>query len=133
MSSDNTPIPNKALRRFERVEGIPLPVINELFFRMQMPENLQQAFWEQVAAKEWKEFTGRAQAITIFKDGMTMVTVEDRHGNTTLFYHPRDMIDQQLDEFQRAQNHGLKVRVMYQEEADRRPVNAIEAFVAGQE
>jgi hypothetical protein len=43
------------------------------------------------------------------------------------------MIDQQLDEFQRAQNHGLKVRVMYQEEADRRPVNAIEAFVAGQE
>ena len=85
MSSDNTPIPNKALRRFERVEGIPLPVINELFFRMQMPENLQQAFWEQVAAKEWKEFTGRAQAITIFKDGMTMVTVEDRHGNTTLF------------------------------------------------
>jgi hypothetical protein len=51
MSSDNTPIPNKALRRFERVEGIPLPVINELFFRMQMPENLQQAFWEQVAAK----------------------------------------------------------------------------------
>jgi hypothetical protein len=64
MSSDNTPIPNKALRRFERVEGIPLPVINELFFRMQMPENLQQAFWEQVAAKEWKEFTGRVQAIS---------------------------------------------------------------------
>jgi len=129
MSSDNMPIPNKAIGRFERVEGIPLPVIKELFVRMQMPENLQQAFWAQVAAKEWKAVTGRVQAITTFKDGTTMVAVEDRQGNTTLFYHPRDMGDQLLDELKRAQNHGLRVRVMYQEEADKRPVNAIEVFV----
>jgi hypothetical protein len=36
MRSDHRPIPPKAIRRFERVEGIPLPVIEELFLRMQL-------------------------------------------------------------------------------------------------
>ena len=131
MSTSKTPIPNKAIHRFEHLEGIPLQVINELFSRMQMPENLQQAFWEQVAVKDVKSITGRVQAIVTDKEGTTRVTVEDKNGNSTTFYHPRDMSPEQLDEFKRAQNHGLKVGVLYQEEGDKKPIN--EVFVFGQE
>ncbi|MCW5977752.1 MAG: hypothetical protein KIT09_06725 [Bryobacteraceae bacterium] len=121
-------IPDKALRRFEKVEGIPLPVIAELFSRMQLAGDLQQAFWQQVAAKPWEQTTGSVRAVTTMGDGVTLVEVIDRDGSTTIFYHPRDMSDQQLDESKRAQSHGLSVRVMYQDEAEKRPVKGLEVF-----
>ena len=43
-----------------------------------------------------------------------MLRKED--GSTETFRHPTDMTDEQFDEFKRAQNNGLSVEVIYNQE-----------------
>lgn len=128
MSTDKMLIPNIAQGRFQNIEGIPIQVISELFSRMQMPENLQLEFWGQVAKKEVKSIKGRVKQIDSLNDGTSIVHIIGDDGNEDFFRHPGDMTDQHLDEFKRAQNHGLKVRVIYQKDGDAKPINEIAVY-----
>jgi hypothetical protein len=126
------PVPLEAARQFERLEGIPLGVIAELFGRMDMPAELQAKFWQEVAYKTYLSYLSTEIRIRTNKDGSKEVTIFGLvPGGFKVFRVPDEMSEAQLSEVERAQHDGLRVWVSYQEEADgRRPVNSVEVVAA---
>jgi hypothetical protein len=71
---------------------------------------------------------GTVAIITTDSNGTTRVTIQKGDTNES-FEHRRDMSDEQLDEFKRAQNNGLEAGVNWEEAADgSRPIDAVLVF-----
>jgi len=121
-------VPVEAVRSFEHVEGIPLDVIGELLARAGVPAELQNAFWQEVAAKEYKKITGKVIQIETTSGASERVLIVAPNGDFEYFYYggegPLDLNDAQFDTLKLAADGGRTVTVSYQWEPDPRPYYA---------
>jgi hypothetical protein len=116
---------NETIRNFEQTDSaIDIDVIAEIMNRANIDSATQDAFFQQAAVKVYHSISGEVSNIKTNKDGSTVVSVQSG-ATTNYFYSPTDYTDAQLEEFKRAQNHGLCVTVKFQTEPGSRPINSV--------